>query len=713
MECDDVILLSWKKIGWNMMIENLKEAYLHHRWVKFVALLGVLLSGMLLPLCSGGFPPWAWRFLVQVIPHLPLLWASQGAIILLPLIGLCLLSLSLLILWLLVIFLVGSISTHLWHDYSARQSFEDDLREATLLAEQAVDEHEAVAAQAASTAQRRQTQPIQLRVPASQPQANRQRTTKVLSEAEAERRMAAYSTSHAPTASDQFPGLTYPTPVLRQDQYSDPGIASQPTPRTVTTPRYATANGQTSFLTLPQKELSTRERLGRIPRSTVDFAPERAEDRTLLEERTLVEPLSRERDTPRHYDQLSFDGEILDLEEDDDYTDDEEALTHSFDDGDVEVRSLDDEEEEAPTRSVDNELEIDLWETRSDDLENDVDFEQYDLLDSQDEEFEEHGYQFSGRYTSLPGDSYEFDFDQQSLPARYSPPESNKLNLVIGIGIDPGLKRKDAPNEDSIFAIQGIRVTDEGSQPAGLFVVADGMGGHANGREASRTAIHSISDVIVPALWRDVSGNNAKEEKALFLDMLKNGVHHANLALYRRNRELAPNMMGTTLTAALQVGTTAYIANVGDSRTYLYRPAEGLSQITHDHSVVARLVEDGIITPEEIYTHPKRNQIYRCLGEHASVEMDAFVVTLQPDDILLLCSDGLWEMVHDDILEKIIANAAHTPSQISSQLVQAALDHGGADNISVIAVGLTHSDNKSHMTHPEFFERGIDPSQMA
>jgi serine/threonine protein phosphatase PrpC len=259
--------------------------------------------------------------------------------------------------------------------------------------------------------------------------------------------------------------------------------------------------------------------------------------------------------------------------------------------------------------------------------------------------------------------------------------------LVVGIGLDPGIKRRDSPNEDSIFAIQGMRITDNGSMPAGLFVVADGMGGHANGREASRTAIHTLSDVVVPALLRDVSGRDAEEEGTLFQDMLKDGAHRANLALYRRNREME-HMMGTTLTTALIANSTAYVVNVGDSRTYLYRPGEGLKQVTRDHSHVARLVEEGKIMPEEIYTHPRRNQIYRCLGEHASVEMDTFTVHLETDDVLILCSDGLWEMVHDPALEKLIAASAQNPAQMSAILVQAALNHGGHDNISVIVVGL-------------------------
>ena len=109
-----------------------------------------------------------------------------------------------------------------------------------------------------------------------------------------------------------------------------------------------------------------------------------------------------------------------------------------------------------------------------------------------------------------------------------------------------------------------------------------------------------------------------------------------------------------------------------------------MRHVTIDHSVVARLVEDRIITREDIYTHAKRNQIYRCLGEHATVEVDTFVEPLQADDVLVLCSDGLWEMVHDDEMEGLIASSLAYPSQLSKMLIQAALMRGGADNISVI-----------------------------
>ena len=114
--------------------------------------------------------------------------------------------------------------------------------------------------------------------------------------------------------------------------------------------------------------------------------------------------------------------------------------------------------------------------------------------------------------------------------------------------------------------------------------------------------------------------------------------------------------------------------------------AEGLRQVTHDHSLVAYLAESGIIEPDDIYIHPQRNQIYRSLGNSASAKVDTFTVPLKVGDLLLLCSDGLWEMVRDADIERIVEAALPVSSQICDMLVEAALAGGGKDNISVIAV---------------------------
>jgi serine/threonine protein phosphatase PrpC len=268
---------------------------------------------------------------------------------------------------------------------------------------------------------------------------------------------------------------------------------------------------------------------------------------------------------------------------------------------------------------------------------------------------------------------------EPGIPAVQRPLQKSSIRLEVGSASDPGIKRKDDPNEDSILSIYGTRIHHAWSHPFGLFVVADGVGGHTNGQEASRLAIKALGDTVIPAVL-----NNAEDE-AIFAELLAEGMHHANLSLYQRNRQQQSHM-GTTLTAALVVSNTAYVANVGDSRTYLYRQGNALSQITRDHSVVARLVEERVIHREDIYTHPRRHEIYRCLGMHASVEVDLFTVPLQASDNLLLCSDGLWEMVRDPEIQHILKYSYHLPSQASALLIQAALNRGGKDNVSVILV---------------------------
>ena len=263
------------------------------------------------------------------------------------------------------------------------------------------------------------------------------------------------------------------------------------------------------------------------------------------------------------------------------------------------------------------------------------------------------------------------------------------LSLAVGYLTDPGIKRKHKPNEDSLFAMQGAGTYNSQPQEFGLFVVADGMGGHANGQNASRMAIQTIIDYMLP----QISENKQMEDEA-FAKLLRDGVQCANQAVHQRNLEERADM-GTTMTAALVFGSTAYIANVGDSRTYLYREPDGLTKITHDHSVVASLVEAGIIKPDDIYTHPKRNQIYRSLGEKPVVDVDSFIVSLKAGDKLLLCSDGLWDMVRDPEIQRLMSAPTPDPSKTGQKLIQAALDGGGEDNVSVIVVSFSESEVSS------------------
>src|SRR5579863_6381313 len=162
------------------------------------------------------------------------------------------------------------------------------------------------------------------------------------------------------------------------------------------------------------------------------------------------------------------------------------------------------------------------------------------------------------------------------------------LQLVVGTGTHVGITRSQRPNEDSLFAFQGSQTHEMDMQTFGLFVVADGMGGHAYGQEASRLVIHIVSNTILPMLL-----GNAELGRDSLRELLLESVQRANGVMYHFNQQHAANM-GTTITAALVTGSTAYVANVGDSRTYLWRENR-LNQVTDDHSVVARLVTAGTI----------------------------------------------------------------------------------------------------------------------
>lgn len=264
--------------------------------------------------------------------------------------------------------------------------------------------------------------------------------------------------------------------------------------------------------------------------------------------------------------------------------------------------------------------------------------------------------------------------------------EQPVLAMQVGSDIDPGVTRKQRPNEDTVFVTHGVIPSPSGiSKPFALLMVADGMGGQGHGREASRLAVRSLTDYVTGSLCsKQLTAEN-------FLTLLIEGVKSANRVVYQRNQEQRTEM-GTTMTATLVVDTTAYVAHVGDSRFYLYREPAGLTKITQDHSLVAALVAAGVIQPEDIYTHPNRNLIYRFLGEKANVEVDTHIVPLAAGDVLLLCSDGLWEMVHDWQIATILTTPMADPPRKAHALVQSALAGGGADNISVIVMQVSKAE---------------------
>jgi protein phosphatase len=264
-----------------------------------------------------------------------------------------------------------------------------------------------------------------------------------------------------------------------------------------------------------------------------------------------------------------------------------------------------------------------------------------------------------------------------------TPPSARPLKPTHGQATHPG--KKHTRNEDAVITFTFDKEQDGRAVPIGFYLVADGMGGHDAGDLASRTVNKLVTDWIIktkvlPNLERTTRKLTTEDVPG---DLLAQAIQQANDQLVRHARERDSNL-GSTVTAAFVIGNVATIANVGDSRTYLLREGR-LEQITQDHSLVARLVDAGIVEPEEVRSHPQRNQIYRSLGHQTDVGVDTFTRQLREGDKLLLCSDGLWEMVLDDEIQRII-EGARSPQKACDALIEAANKAGGEDNIGVIVV---------------------------
>ena len=265
----------------------------------------------------------------------------------------------------------------------------------------------------------------------------------------------------------------------------------------------------------------------------------------------------------------------------------------------------------------------------------------------------------------------------------------NGVHMLVAGDSDAGNVRRSEPNEDSILVMQLQRVHESHASPSGVFIIADGMGGHANGQGASRMIINGIAQrmmnsLFLPPLNSEDAGQEVKPvEDTDLIAMLKDAVQESNNELVQANQRNKSDA-GSTLTGFMIVNDHAYIINVGDSRTYLLREGT-LYQLTTDHSLVAQLVAGGLIEPDDVYTHPQRSQIFRSLGDKTNVQIDDFKQQLLPGDILLSCSDGLWEMVRNPQIADILNNA-HDPQMACTQLIEAANTNGGEDNVSAIVV---------------------------
>ena len=242
--------------------------------------------------------------------------------------------------------------------------------------------------------------------------------------------------------------------------------------------------------------------------------------------------------------------------------------------------------------------------------------------------------------------------------------------MIVSVLSDIGASR--ANNEDALYA------SLDKSLP--LYIVADGMGGHNAGDIASNMAIEIIKDEFI--LNKEKLKSPRKIEKAI-----KTSFEKANKLIYQKSlHELDLEGMGTTVVLGYYFDNSFYIGHVGDSRAYILED-DSISQITEDHTLVNELIKKGSITKSQALHHPQRNYITRALGTSRDIEIDINIADFSSKETMLLCSDGLYNMIEEDTIVENLNRASSLDEGVSS-LVKIANENGGKDNITIIAIKL-------------------------
>ncbi len=258
--------------------------------------------------------------------------------------------------------------------------------------------------------------------------------------------------------------------------------------------------------------------------------------------------------------------------------------------------------------------------------------------------------------------------------------KSEMRQLIAGVGQSVGKQREH--NEDSVLALTSTISGSTESIPFGLYIVADGMGGHQFGEVASNAAVRLIAGHIMKKFHSYFYNLPAQALQETLLEMMETAIMEAHQYVQRE----APGS-GTTVTAALILDQQMTIAHVGDSRAYSIYPDGRVEMHTRDHSLVKRLEELGHLSKDEVDNFPHRNVLIRALGQGETLEADIFTIPFPRGGHLMLCSDGLWGVVNEKDLVRIIANAPSL-QHACQNLVEAANAAGGPDNITVALVRL-------------------------
>lgn len=259
------------------------------------------------------------------------------------------------------------------------------------------------------------------------------------------------------------------------------------------------------------------------------------------------------------------------------------------------------------------------------------------------------------------------------------PPSAEKPTAVIRVAkrCDIGARER---NEDSCLLFSSETGGHFSMMPFGLYIVADGMGGHTNGHVASKIASRAAAHHILKEIYMPLLANDAPPQVGI-RDALVDGVQLANTAVYENDLEIDS---GTTLTVALLLGSRLYVAHVGDSRLYLHTD-EKLEAVTNDHSLVQRLQDVGTLTPEEATIYRYRNVLLRAVGQGEEVEIDTYMRLLPKKGKLLLCSDGLCGFVPDTAINTVLKQDIPL-EQMVEELYNAAIAGNSNDNITILLV---------------------------
>ncbi len=234
-------------------------------------------------------------------------------------------------------------------------------------------------------------------------------------------------------------------------------------------------------------------------------------------------------------------------------------------------------------------------------------------------------------------------------------------------------------NEDVLLTITTSFEGDERIPTLGLYIVADGMGGHSMGERASAVAARSVAYEITRRVYLTLLNDEHSEDRAPLQEVLLEALTEANRAVGK-----AVGEGGTTSTVALIFNDQLIVGHVGDSRAYIITNT-GLEQLTRDHSLVQRLQELGQLTPAEAAVHPQRNVLYRAIGQGEGLEIDVNMYRLTAGMKILMCSDGLWGLVNEKQMLDIVWNASNLQTACN-KLVEAANDAGGPDNITAVLI---------------------------